>query len=165
MTATIKQPFKFEKAVLGALLIQPSLFAEIKKILRGRDFRYFTHQEIFNNMSEIYKRKKSFDKFTICECMPTKTHYIYKLANECCSTDHIKLWANIVCQKAIQMEYIERAHNFTNIAFKKQANVVNYLTELNDEIKNHETDFDYANNAFVSINQLLTDLINVLDYI
>lgn len=152
-----------EKTVLGALLLEPALFTEIESKLCPADFRYSTHQKIFDTMWKIHRKRNTFDVAMICNELRGETDYIYQLANDCCSTANVKAHADILREKSVQMQLVEVAHDMMGLASKKQSDAANYLIELGHEMKEVECDFDYISDVFVSISRLLVDLINTLD--
>ena len=115
----IPRSVESEKSVLGALLLDNTAFSKVHKILCANDFTISFHQEIFESMTLLHRKFKSFDVPMIVEDLGiSKEHekYVYELANNCASVVNVKAYAEILREKSVQRQLILVANEIQQAA-------------------------------------------------
>ncbi|MDI6863063.1 MAG: DnaB-like helicase N-terminal domain-containing protein, partial [Pseudothermotoga sp.] len=56
-----------EEAVIGSILIDPSVVNDVMEVLRSNDFYSKKHQAIFAVMEKMYERGDPIDVLSVCE--------------------------------------------------------------------------------------------------
>ena len=100
----IRPALESEKTVLGGLLLVSSMMPEVEAILCPDDFSCCKHHVIFDAMKIVFNKRGTFDVAMISDVTPIELNdeYLYKLANDCCSTANIIAHAKIVREKSVQ---------------------------------------------------------------
>ncbi len=58
-----------EKSVLGAVLIDREVFFKVSEVIGSADFYKDAHKEIFEAMTELFRRSEPIDVVTLSECL------------------------------------------------------------------------------------------------
>lgn len=93
-----------EKTVLGALLLDCSLFNKVKYMLCPMDFSDPARQEIYAAIRDLFAKHGCFDMAMLVDEMSSMAVLLYQLANECCSTANIDAHAAIIREKSVQRQ-------------------------------------------------------------
>jgi len=115
----IRRPVSIEseKTVLGALLLDCTLFEKISEQLCCNDFSSVVHGSIFETMGSLFSKRKVFDIPMILDVMSHQPadnlelhqsleSLLLSLANECPSVANIKAHADIIREKSVQRQLI-----------------------------------------------------------
>lgn len=127
-----------ECAVLGALMIEPESFEEIKEILTSESFYKDIHSIIFKAISNVYNKTKKVDILIVAEELNNSKEleniggavYLVHLTNTVISASHIKIHAEIVAQKYNQREIIKIANEIQEQAYTDVINIDNFQSKL-----------------------------------
>jgi replicative DNA helicase len=105
-----------EQAVLGAILLRPSLLSKINKILAPGDF-FFKHNKIvYSKMLEMYQSNIPIDLVSIADVLtkekllsklPGQNLYLVKLTDTIAAPSHAEHHANIVRQLSLQRQILQ----------------------------------------------------------
>ncbi len=125
------QATDLEKAVLGALMIEPDSFNEIGQILVPESFYESRHQKIFSAIRTLSADRKPIDILTVQEqlskdgCLDEVggIFYITELSTSVLSAAHIEYHARIVAQKALARELISYTNQVQKLAFDETQDV------------------------------------------
>lgn len=102
----IKPALESECAILGALLLDSTLFEKVKYKLCAVDFFYPKHQKIYEAMAILDKAHGTFDIPMLLDELDysniVDADCLYNLANNCCSTKNLLSHADIVLEKSVQ---------------------------------------------------------------
>ena len=119
-----------EKAVLGAVLINPEIFKTLD--LRESDFYLGTHQRIWAAYQEIVMAGRVIDTLTVSEKI--KSADLMKLVTDVPSSLHAKEYAEIVREKSRRRELVQMASDMASMAFNPssdlEAEIPAYMTKL-----------------------------------
>lgn len=96
-----------EKAVLGALILDPDLFPLVDAIVRADDFYHPAHAAIYRAMSAVAGRSQPFDVLTISDELRTMERlnsvggmqYLGELTESTPTTLHVERYAEIVVSR------------------------------------------------------------------
>lgn len=108
----IKPALESERTVLGALLLDNTLFVGLNQQLCAEDFDNDFHKEVFASICKLIAKHKKFDAAMVIddlEVLESQQPYIYELANTCVSTANIKAHADIIREKSVQRQLIKVA--------------------------------------------------------
>ena len=96
-----------EKMIIGALLLESSLYKIIEDKLLPNDFSDENLQNIFGAMRDIYKKRGTFDMAMIADEMQVSKISLLELASECYSISNISAHADIVREKSVHLRLID----------------------------------------------------------
>ncbi len=114
-----------EEAVLGSILIDPSVVNDVMEILRNGDFYSKKHQAIFSVMERLYERGDPIDILSVCEELKKNGQMkfvgsdldVAKLAEAVPTSAHVMHYAKIVRDKSILRSLIEAGRNIVESAY------------------------------------------------
>ncbi|MFN3284001.1 MAG: replicative DNA helicase, partial [Pseudothermotoga sp.] len=114
-----------EEAVLGSILIDPSVVNDVMEILRNGDFYSKKHQAIFSVMERLYERGDPIDILSVCEELKKNGQMkfvgsdldVAKLAESVPTSAHVMHYAKIVRDKSILRSLIEAGRNIVESAY------------------------------------------------
>lgn len=102
-----------EQSVIGAVLINPEVFSEVRDTLRPNDFYFLTHTYIWDAFETLDRQKLAIDFVTVVEQLRTANNlkvkdddpgvsqaYLISLANNTPSAYHARAYAEIVGRAA-----------------------------------------------------------------
>lgn len=98
-----------EKLIIGALLLDCSLYELIQDKLCPSDFSDEGLKKVYTSMIEIYKKRKVFDAAMIADDLDVIAETLCQLANECFSIKNLEAHADIIREKSVQRHLIEIA--------------------------------------------------------
>jgi replicative DNA helicase len=119
---TLPNAKESEKALLGAILIRPTILDEIA--LDAEDFFDYFHQEIYRSMRLI--GSDSLDIVVLSEAMERQdadTLYLLSLLNECPSSLNYETYVQIIKDTAVRRRVISNAEELAKAAFDENRNI------------------------------------------
>lgn len=127
-----------ERAVLGGLLLDSTLFDKIKDQLTSEDFSVKAFKDIYGAMSSLYKKHGVFDPTIISDYLELDSKQqkdLYELANECVSTANIKAYADIIREKSVQRQLISVSYEIKAAAKNENINLFDLLGFAEKQVK------------------------------
>jgi len=114
-----------EMAVVGALMIDPDAYLDIRPILEPDDFYIVKNGWVYEAMIALRDRDVPLDFVTLCEELERAgrleeiggSAYLAKLFNETPTSVHAKYYAKVVQRKAIRRRLIRAAARVTQLAY------------------------------------------------
>jgi replicative DNA helicase len=111
----LRSALDMERNVLGALLIEPSVYVEIEGFLSDLDFYDEKNRIIFGVIESLHKEHEAVDMSIVAERLRAKGElekaggalYISSLTNNIASAIHIQHHARIIKQKSTERQNIE----------------------------------------------------------
>ena len=105
---------ELEKAVLGAIMVEPDALARVSSILNPDCFYEPVNREIYNEITRLYSSSKPVDLLTVAEGMTGNNvlsdnggvHYLAGLTNLVAGLTYIVEHARIVKQRYLAREVI-----------------------------------------------------------
>lgn len=150
-----------ERAILGGLLLDNSLFPEIKKRLCDNDFTEGRHKRIFYVMGELFDKRKCFDvPMLLSEIYGLNEEELLMLAHNCVSVANINAHADIVREKSVQRQLIAIA---TEIRYDATEILASYFEELAVEIRHNKLCENYVKFLIVEVNKAMIDSLSTLE--
>ncbi|AAD36801.1 MULTISPECIES: replicative DNA helicase [Thermotoga] len=117
-----------EVAVLGSILIDPSVINDVLEILSHEDFYLKKHQHIFRAMEELYDEGKPVDVVSVCDKLQSMGKLeevggdleVAQLAEAVPSSAHALHYAEIVKEKSILRKLIEISRKISESAYMEE---------------------------------------------
>jgi replicative DNA helicase len=106
-----------EQAILGAILIEPSVFTSVHERIRTEDFYRQAHQKLFQVMNDLAERGKPIDLITLTAELQNKKWldeiggipYLTELAGLVPTAANVEYYAKIVEEKSLMRRLIRTA--------------------------------------------------------
>jgi replicative DNA helicase len=133
-----------EKAVLGAVLTDNSILAELQAIVDHQDFAHPAHAQIFEAMVLLEKASERVDHLTLAERLKTLgklqtvggPQYLMQLDLVVPSTANAQQYAKIVKDKAIRRRLAQAARDIQKLASSETGTLEEILDESERKIFN-----------------------------
>jgi len=127
LAKTMPQNLEAEKAVLGAVLVNTSLFDQIAEILKPQDFYLETHRKIFTSMEELSSSSRPIDLITLTNVLEKNDSleeiggatYLASIADGIPAISNIEHYARIIREKALLRRLI---HSTNEILISSYSN-------------------------------------------
>lgn len=148
------QSTELEKAILGAIMLEPSATATLFSIIQEPEVFYLdSHQRIFNAIKTLYNASKKIDFIVVCEQLKKQgdleavggAYYVTMLTQDVVSSAHIGEHASIVKEKYITRELIRTSSECIKSGFDETTDVfelldttIENLISLNDNISKNK---------------------------
>jgi replicative DNA helicase len=127
------QAVEVEKAVLGAMLIDPRAVGRALEVLgaEGGSFYHDPHGRIYQAMIALYERNEVVDQLTVSEELKRRQQldaaggvvYLASLAAEVATSANVEYHARIVLDRALSRRLIETAGQISAQAYEGRAEV------------------------------------------
>lgn len=129
------QAVDLEEAVIGAMMIDKKGVTEALEILNPDAFYDSRHQEIFNAISEVFKKSQPVDLLTVSNHLKSKAKldavggdfYLIKLTQKVASSAHIDFHSRIILQKKIQRDVIKAASEMIEQGYSEETDVFDLI--------------------------------------
>ncbi len=133
-----------EKAVLGAIFIDPEAIADASAEVQASDFYKKANQLIFQAMLDLSDREDAIDPLTLQDELTKKNQlddiggiaYVSELAVATPTAAHIVYYAKIVHRKALLRRLISASQKIISNAMQDSEDVTDILDEAESEIMN-----------------------------
>lgn len=117
-----------EEAVIGSILIDPSVVNDVMEVLRSSDFYSKKHQAIFAAMERLYERGDPIDMLSVCEELKRSGQMkfvgseldVARLAEAVPTSAHVMHYAKIVLDKSILRSLIEAGRNIVESVYEER---------------------------------------------
>ncbi len=152
-----------EKAVLGAIILDPDQIRELANSLRADDFFVDNHKKIYEAMQELFLESKSIDPVTLVEMLVHSgtyneaggKEYVAALADSVPEISNIKDYARIIKDKSMLRRLITASEEISDMAYAGEGDVDEIIDRSEQKI------FDIAqgvnDKAFVHIKDVLVE--------
>jgi replicative DNA helicase len=158
-----------EKAVLGALLLDPDAFDTVLGILTPDDFYADSHRVIYQAMLELEQKGTPVDIITLTDLLKSQAGLekaggaaaVASLADTVASAVGIEHWAHVVREKAILRKVISEANKIVEEAYTEPEDVEQFLSASEDKFL--EVSRERADQGYVALPELLHSGIKMLE--
>ncbi len=131
--------FEAEEAVLGSILIDPSAFERIKRILHPLDFYIIKHQWTYEAMLTLREQQQPVDFVTLCKELEACGHmkeiggpaFVSFLINVVPTAIHAEGYARIVKRMSLRRGMLDKASELAQAAYDE---TVDEFVELQSSI-------------------------------
>lgn len=165
-----------EKAILGALLLDPEAYDQISSKIRASDFYQKSHAIIFNAISVL--RDSTLDYITLVDYLSKKgdlekaggVGYIADLTNQDSIVNHITNYAEIIKENSRRRQMFQLASKLSQDAFDKSViikdcldNGAAELTNLYLEMDESAEDYSLSNIVSMAFDKIVAKMSGELE--
>ena len=167
------QAKELEEAILGAIMLEKSVFDTVVEILKPECFYLEANQRIFRSMQSLASKSMPIDLLTVVEELKIKgdlevvggPYYVSRLTNSVVSSANIESHARIVLQKFIQRELIRISGEIIGDAYEDSTDVFDLLDDAESKLfeitNNHlRKNFDDIETVLMKTIQRIEDMRN-----
>lgn len=130
-----------EKAVLGSMILDNSVIAEIDGLIRYDDFYLESSKHIFKAINNARKLGIA-DIITVCDCLRDAGQLdscggmlgISELVDNIPSAANIVYYANIVKENSVRRDLLSAAYEITNLAYAAQEPIAEIIEKSQKQI-------------------------------
>ncbi|MFA5084186.1 MAG: DnaB-like helicase N-terminal domain-containing protein, partial [Candidatus Paceibacterota bacterium] len=137
------QDIETERAVLGALMIDPAAIIKVADFLFSADFYKPAHQKIYEVIADLFINSQPIDLLSVSTKLKEKksleeiggVNYLTDLINEVPTASHIAHYAKIVKEKKVLRDLIQTSAEINEKVYEN-IEVENLLDEVEQKIFN-----------------------------
>ena len=160
-----------EKAVLGAIFIDPAAIADASAEVQPEDFYKRANQLVFQAMLDLSDREDAIDPLTLQDELTKKNQlddiggiaYVSELAMATPTAAHVTYYAKIVHRKALLRRLISASQKIITNAMQDSDDVTDILDNAESEIMNVSSENNA--NGFRSIKDIVNSTIDEINNI
>lgn len=152
-----------EMSLLGAVLIDEEVLADISEHVKPGDFYDKRHHVVFAGMMRLFERHKPVDLLTLTDELKKKDQlesvggsaYLTELTNYVPTAAHAESYAEIVAQKAVRRRLIKASSEISEMGFDEETTTQELLERAEAEL--FSVSDQSLKQDLVSIETILTD--------
>ena len=160
-----------EKAVLGAIFIDPAAIADASAEVQPDDFYKRANQLVFQAMLDLSDREDAIDPLTLQDELTKKNQlddiggiaYVSELAMATPTATHVTYYAKIVHRKALLRRLISASQKIITTAMQDSDDVTDILDNAESEIMNVSSENNA--NGFRNIKDIVNSTIDEINNI
>ena len=160
---------KAEKAVLGAIFIDPAAIADASAEVQPDDFYKRANQLVFQAMLDLSDREDAIDPLTLQDELTKKNQlddiggiaYVSELAMATPTAAHVTYYAKIVHRKALLRRLISASQKIITTAMQDSDDVTDILDNAESEIMNVSSENNA--NGFRNIKDIVNSAIDEIN--
>lgn len=138
------QDIDAEKSLIGAILIEEDVLAEVTEIVKPQDFYDKSHAAIFDAMLRLFERNKPVDMLTLTNELKRKkdlekiggSSYLSELTNYVPTAAHADAYADIVAQTAVRRRLIKAGSEINEMSYDESTDTQELLANAEAELFN-----------------------------
>lgn len=123
----LPQNVEAEACVLGAILIDPACFADVRALLRPEDFYRAAHGVIYTAIEMLWRVQQPADLITLCDELQRTgklddlggSSFVGSLANQVPTSANVTHYAAIVARTALARRVIHAAGQIAGVAYNE----------------------------------------------
>lgn len=131
-----------EMSLLGAVLINEEVLADVTEFVKERDFYDKRHASIFAAMIRLYERHKPVDLLTVTDELKKKdeltevggTQYLTELTNYVPTAANAATYAEMVAAKAVRRRLIKASGEISELGYDEEFDVQELLQKAEAEL-------------------------------
>ena len=131
-----------EMSLLGAVLIDEEVLADITEHVKPKDFYDKRHAVIFDAMMRLYEKNKPVDLLTLTDELKRKKEletiggstYLTELTNYVPTAAHAESYAEIVAQKAVRRRLIKASGEISELGYDEETSTQELLQQAEAEL-------------------------------
>jgi len=152
-----------EMSLLGAVLIDEEVLADISEHVTSKDFYDKRHAIVYAGMMRLYEKHKPVDLLTLTEELKRKKEldiiggstYLTDLTNYVPTAAHAEAYAELVAQKAIRRRLIKASSEISELGFDEETTTQELLEKAEAEL--FSVSDQSLKQDLVSIESILTE--------
>ncbi|MDO4780907.1 MAG: replicative DNA helicase [Candidatus Saccharibacteria bacterium] len=131
-----------EKSLLGAVLIDEEVLADVTEHVKPADFYDKNHGLIFAGMVRLFEKHKPVDLLTLTDELKRKDEleliggsaYLTELTNYVPTAAHAEAYAEMVAQKAVRRRLIKASADITELGYDESTTTQELLEKAEAEL-------------------------------
>lgn len=131
-----------EMSLLGAVLIDEEVLADVSQHVKAKDFYDKRHAAIFGGMIRLYERHKPVDLLTLTDELKKKkeldiiggSSYLTELTNYVPTAAHASAYAELVGQAAVRRRLIKASGEISELGFDEDVDIQELLGKAEQEL-------------------------------
>lgn len=131
-----------EMSLIGAVLINEEVLADVTEFVKERDFYDKRHASIYAAMLRLFERHKPVDLLTVTDELKKKdeltevggTAYLTELTNYVPTAAHAAAYAEMVAQKAVRRRLIKASGEISEYGYDEETDVQELLQMAEQEL-------------------------------
>lgn len=131
-----------EMSLLGAVLIDEEVLADITEHVKPKDFYDKRHALIYDAIMRLYEKNKPVDLLTLTDELKRKKEldeiggsaYLTELTNYVPTAAHAESYAEIVAQKAVRRRLIKASGEISELGYDEQTTTQELLQQAEAEL-------------------------------
>ena len=133
-----------ERAVLGALLMEPTVYPRVLPILTENQDVFFTvdHQLIYAAVNACYDKKQTTDILVVADYLSKRdelkrvggTVYLYDLQARIVETENVEYHAQIVRERAMRRQLVQRGKTVSELAYDEERDITHLIDAAQQEV-------------------------------
>jgi len=131
-----------EMSLLGAVLIDEEVLADITEHVKAKDFYDKRHAIIYDAMMRLYEKNKPVDLLTLTDELKRKKEvdeiggsaYLTELTNYVPTAAHAESYAEIVAQKAVRRRLIKASGEISELGYDEETTTQELLQQAEAEL-------------------------------
>ncbi|MEO5949338.1 MAG: replicative DNA helicase [Candidatus Saccharimonas sp.] len=152
-----------EMSLLGAVLIDEEVLADLSEIVRVNDFYDKRHSVVFGAMMRLYEHHKPVDLLTLTEELKKKDQlemvggsaYLTELTNYVPTAAHAEAYGELVSEKAIRRRLIKASGEIAEMGYNEDTTTQELLEKAEAEL--FSVSDQSLKQDLVSIESILTE--------
>lgn len=124
-----------EMSLLGAVLIDEEVLADVSETVDTRDFYDKRHADIYDAMMRLFEHRKPVDLLTLTDELKKKSlleevggsKYLTELTNYVPTAAHAVTYAEMVAQKAVRRRLIRASSDITELGYNEESSIEELL--------------------------------------
>jgi replicative DNA helicase len=157
------QDIDAEKSLLGAVLIDEEMLADISEHVTSKDFYEKRHSLIYAAMMRLYEKHKPVDLLTLTDELKRKKEldtvggsaYLTELTNYVPTAAHAEAYAELVAQKAVRRRLIKASSEISELSYDEDSSTEELLGKAEAEL--FSVSDQSLKQDLVSIESILTE--------
>jgi len=163
------QNLEAETSLLGAVLIDSEVLADVSDKIKAGDFYDKRHQMIFEGMTRLFEKHQPVDLLTLTEELKKKDaldaiggpSYLTDLTVAVPTAAHAESYAEIIVEKSMRRRLIHVSSDMAELGFDEDTNVQELLEKAEAEL--FSVSDANLRNELVSLEQILNESFDRLD--
>lgn len=152
-----------EMSLLGAVLIDEEVLADVSEHVAVKDFYDKRHRTIYDAMMRLYERHRPVDLLTLTDELKKKDEfdtiggsaYLTDLTNYVPTAAHAEAYAELVAQKAVRRRLIKASAEISEMGFDEETTTQELLEKAEAEL--FSVSDQSLKQDLVSLETILTD--------
>jgi replicative DNA helicase len=163
------QSIDAEMSLLGAVLIDEEVLADVSEHVTPADFYDKRHSIIFAGMMHLYEKHKPVDLLTLTDELQKKKQietvggsaYLSELTNYVPTAAHAETYAEMVSQKAVRRRLIKASAEISELGFDEETTTQELLEKAEAEL--FSVSDQSLKQDLISLESILTDSFDRLE--
>lgn len=152
-----------EMSLIGAVLIDEEVLADVTDKVHAHDFYDKRHQTIFAAMLRLYERHRPVDLLTLSDELGRKdelemvggSSYLTELTNYVPTAAHAPAYAELIAQRAVRRRLIKASTDIAELGYDEETNTQELLQRAEAEL--FSVSDQSLKQDLVSLEQILTE--------